>query len=102
MIKTEYETYNPAMYLSDSKEYRNLELAAAMMTYLDPYNDEFVTREYRVSTCIYDLGQKWYWTTITVNYDGMDCQALYPRQQGEIVRSKSLDEIAAIVKRYFK
>ena len=65
-----------------SMEYKNLELAAVMMTKLSPRG-----YRYYVGDTFFDIGQNWMWTTILCdggNFGGS--QALYPGVHEEIVK----------------
>lgn len=81
------------VYKRNSKEYKALEAAAAMLTALSPRETV-----YKVEETYFDFGQNWMWTTvIAYRKDGGSWQALSPREQDLITEEISAANIAKAV-----
>ena len=83
------------VYSVEETAFRNLELAAEMLTRFSQKG-----YKYHVGVCYFDFGQSWMWTTILCsrpNSEWGDCQALYPAQQEKIVNAEILTELTAAV-----
>lgn len=78
------------LYQNGSNEYKKLELAAAMLTYLSPNG-----YRYYVGETYFDYGQDWMWTTVLCDDHSKwgGYQALCPREQEEIVLANGIDDI---------
>lgn len=84
-------------FKQESDEYLRLEIAALIMNRLSPNG-----WSYRVGETYFDFGQDWKWTTIlcTGNKYG-SYQALYPKQQEDIIMASGIDEMVSIVNGIF-
>lgn len=82
-----------AIFERNTKEYKALEAAAAMLTALSPRETV-----YKVEETYFDLGQNWKWTTVIAHRkDGGSWQALSPREQDLITDEVSIENIAKAV-----
>lgn len=86
-----------ATFPVNSDEYKALDLAASILTFLSPNR-----YRYRVGVTYFDFEQDWAWTTIIcyTGRDGMlgEYQALYPTQQRMILAAKLPEELVDIAK----
>lgn len=80
-----------------TEERKKLDLMASMLTFLSPNR-----RQYYVGDTYFDYGQNWIWTTILAD----SCpaqgsyQALYPKQQEDVLLADSVEEIADLARAY--
>ena len=82
-------------FTMDTQPYKNLELAASMLTYLSPNG-----RTYRVEDTYFDYGQDWKWTTIIGkkgNGVWSEYQALSPREQERLYFATTIEEVTEAV-----
>ncbi len=78
-------------YKKDSKEYKALKVAAAILTAESPTG-----ASYEVEDTYFDYGAGMIWTTIVARRaNGDSWQALDPNQQDMIIRSESAREIVS-------
>lgn len=84
---------NPTTIKSNTKEYRNLKIAADILEYESPSNSM-----YYVEDTYFDYGQDWVWTTI-VRLDGRwgGVQAVTPAEWEKLIFADSIEEIVKIV-----
>ena len=75
-----------------SKEYKKLELAAAMLELLSDNDTKYVVDE-----TYFDFGQNWKWTTISI--PERNVQVLYPPEQEQIVTAASIKDIVDAVEK---
>lgn len=80
------------VFSKDRKEYKRLQ-AAAKLIEAETY------KECRVDNILFDAGQNWMWTTISIESDVSTfpfVQALTPRQQNDIVYGSMSDWLMAV------
>ena len=80
----------PRVVLRGTKEYKNLEAVAGLLTAFSPNNARYVVGE-----VYFDFDQNWIWTTI-VRYGYMECQILYPKMWRKILKCETLQDIAEV------
>lgn len=85
------------VYEKDSKEYKALEAAAALMNVMSKTVEKGI--KFTVQDVYFDLGQDWMWTTISAkNKDGNTWQVLCPRDHELITDVGNIDAITQAIR----